>query len=65
MTTRCFLHVVNLACQAVLKVITNMDFANELAEDYVLTVAGECDPVAMIRTVVHVVCFFFFGIIIF
>jgi hypothetical protein len=56
---RCFPHVVNLACQAVLKAITNMDFADELAEDYVPTATGERDPVAMIRTVVRVVSFFF------
>lgn len=30
---RCFPHVVNLACKAVLTAITNMDFAADDAED--------------------------------
>ena len=31
---RCFPHVVNLACKAVLAAITNMDFTADDAEDY-------------------------------
>ena len=49
----------NLACQAVLKSITDMDFAAEGAADYVpATAGGERDPIAMIRTVVRVVSIF-------
>jgi len=41
----------NLACQAVLKSITDMDFTAEDAADYVpATAGGERDPIAMIRT---------------
>ena len=54
---RCFPHVINLACQAVLEAITNMDFANEDAEDYLPT-EEEHNPIAMIQTIVHVVNLF-------
>jgi hypothetical protein len=30
----CFPHIVNLACKAVLAAITNLEYAEDLAEDY-------------------------------
>jgi len=56
---RCFPHIVNLACQAVLKSITDMDFDTEDATDYVPAAAGcEWGPIAMVCTVVRVVSIF-------
>jgi hypothetical protein len=34
MFSRCFPHIVNLACQAVLGVLTSVRFIDESAEDY-------------------------------
>lgn len=51
----CFPHVVNLACQAVLAAITNMDFASDSAPDFDPQTEVRRDPIAMIRTVVRVV----------
>ena len=49
----------NLACQAVLKSITDMDFAADNAADYVPAAAGsQRDLIAMIHTVVRVVSIF-------
>ncbi|KAG1741415.1 ribonuclease H-like domain-containing protein [Suillus paluster] len=48
MSHSCFPHIVNLACKAVLKAITNIDFAKEDAEDYVPN-AIKRDPIATIR----------------
>lgn len=59
----CFPHVVNLACKAVLKEITDMKFAAANARDYVpagpvptnfLDVLDR-DPIATVRTLVRVV----------
>ena len=54
---RCFLHIVNLACKAVLEAITSLKLAAEGAEDYDLTarVAGQNhkhDQIAMVQTLV-------------
>ncbi|KAL4254558.1 Zinc finger BED domain-containing [Pleurotus pulmonarius] len=57
---RCFPHIVNLACKAVLGAITNMEFASETAPDYNPDDASmfretlDRDPIATIRTVVRV-----------
>lgn len=45
---RCFPHVINLACQAVLTAVTNMDFASDSAPDFDLQTEVQCDPIAMI-----------------
>ncbi|KAJ7701897.1 ribonuclease H-like domain-containing protein, partial [Mycena rosella] len=45
---RCFPHIVNLACKAVLGAITNMKFAAPEATDF-------RDPVATVRTTVRVI----------
>ena len=45
---RCFPHVVNLACQAMLAAITNMDFASDSVPDFDLQTEVQRDPIAMI-----------------
>ena len=55
---RCFPHIVNLACQAVLKLIMNMEFAAEDATNYIPVPGVDWDPIAMIWTVVRVVSLF-------
>ncbi|KAJ6608504.1 ribonuclease H-like domain-containing protein, partial [Mycena sp. CBHHK59/15] len=61
---RCFPHIVNLTCQAVLGVITDMDFAAPEAADFVPRPADAAptfmdtvrrDPVATVRTTVRVI----------
>lgn len=60
---RCFPHVVNLACKAVLAAITHMDLAKEGALDYTpdgpelatIQVAISRDPIATIRSLVRTV----------
>lgn len=61
--SRCFPHVINLACKAVLKEVTDMKFAAAYAQDYVpsgppptnfLDVLNR-DPIATVRTLVRVV----------
>ncbi|KAJ6610156.1 ribonuclease H-like domain-containing protein, partial [Mycena sp. CBHHK59/15] len=61
---RCFPHIVNLACQAVLGAITDMDFVAPEAADFVPRPADaaptfmdtvQCDPVATVRTTVRVI----------
>lgn len=52
--SRCFPHIVNLACKAVLTAITNMDFAADDADDYEPGGAFR-DPIATLRTLVRVV----------
>ena len=37
---RCFSHIVNLACKAVLQAMTKLDFAAKTAADYILTAAS-------------------------
>jgi hypothetical protein len=56
--SRCFPHVVNLACKAVLRAITNMDFAADDANDYEPSNMPS-DPIATLRTLVRVVRSFF------
>lgn len=63
---RCFPHVVNLACKAVLSTITNLDYAAENANDYVpepvetepdtFIDAVFRDPIATVRSLVRGVC---------
>jgi hypothetical protein len=58
--TRCFPHVVNLACQAILSAITQMDYADEDLVDFDPETAGvNRDVIAMIRSLVRSVCFFY------
>ncbi|KAJ7904012.1 hypothetical protein B0H13DRAFT_2025471, partial [Mycena leptocephala] len=60
---RCFPHIVNLACKAVLGAITDMDFAVPEAGDFVpfdaaavnFLDAVERDPIATMRTTVRVI----------
>ncbi|KAF7328561.1 HAT family dimerization domain-containing protein [Mycena venus] len=61
---RCFPHIVNLACKAILGAITNMDFAASGAADFVpgpaapprtILDAIAHDPVATVRTSVRVI----------
>ncbi|KAJ7495254.1 ribonuclease H-like domain-containing protein, partial [Mycena latifolia] len=61
---RCFPHIVNLACKAVLGAITDMDFAAPEAADFVPRPADAAltfmdtvrrDPVATVRTTVRVI----------
>ena|SRR5882762_2974018 len=65
---RCFPHIVNLACKAVLTAITKLDFAKETAQNYVPTGpaaqtfadALRRDPIATSRSLirgVHFACF--------
>ncbi|KAJ6560605.1 ribonuclease H-like domain-containing protein, partial [Mycena vulgaris] len=60
---RCFPHIVNLACKAVLGAITDMDFAASESADFVPRPADAAtfldaiarDPVATVRTTVRVI----------
>jgi len=63
---RCFPHIVNLSCKAVLKAITKMDLATRNAPDYVpsehapdstssFLEAIRRDPIATVRTLVRTV----------
>ncbi|KAF7328296.1 Dimer-Tnp-hAT domain-containing protein [Mycena sanguinolenta] len=60
---RCFPHIVNLACKAVLSAITDMDFAATGADDFVPNRAEPRtfldaiarDPIATVRTTVRVI----------
>ena len=54
---RCFPHIVNLACKAILSAVTNMDFAADNAEDYLFE-GTSSDPIATLRTLVRVVRLF-------
>ena len=58
----CFPHVINLACKAVLRAITDLDLAHENAVDYYVPVgvnaqsfldALKQDVIAIVRTLVH------------
>jgi hypothetical protein len=51
---RCFPHIVNLACKAILSAITDMDFMAEETEDYAFE-GTSSDPIAALRTLVRVV----------
>lgn len=60
---RCFPHVVNLACQTVLKAITNIALAAEVAEDFVPATSNSTtfaegvsrDPIAVLRSLIRFV----------
>ncbi|KAK0442063.1 ribonuclease H-like domain-containing protein, partial [Armillaria borealis] len=60
---RCFAHIVNLACKAVLTAITDLEFAALDAADFEPTVeeantfgaALQRDPIALVRTLVRVI----------
>ncbi|KAJ6556030.1 ribonuclease H-like domain-containing protein, partial [Mycena capillaripes] len=60
---RCFPHIVNLACKAVLSAITDMDFAASEAADFepaagepgTFLAAIDRDPIATVRTTVRVI----------
>ncbi|KAK7006945.1 HAT family dimerization domain-containing protein, partial [Favolaschia claudopus] len=60
---RCFPHIVNLACKAVLAAITNMDFAAITANDFVpqggeprtFGAAVARDPIATLRTSIRLI----------
>jgi hypothetical protein len=59
--SRCFPHIVNLACQAVLSAITNLDYAKEDADDYIPSTGDmmdnlERDPIATVRSLIRAVC---------
>jgi hypothetical protein len=54
---RCFPHIVNLACKAILSAITDMNFAADDTEDNVLEETPS-DPIATLRTLVRVVRLF-------
>ncbi|KIK80341.1 hypothetical protein PAXRUDRAFT_15838 [Paxillus rubicundulus Ve08.2h10] len=57
----CFPHIINLACKAVLKAMTNLDFTKDDVEDYVpdtlqprtLFDAVEHDPIAIVQSLVR------------
>ena len=56
---RCFPHVVNLACKAILAALTDLNYVREpmTAEEQVSFLdAMDKDPIATIRTLIHVVC---------
>jgi hypothetical protein len=52
---RCFPHIVNLACKAILSAITTIDYAAEEAEDYVedAEVIRSGDPIAKLRSLIR------------
>lgn len=56
----CFPHIVNLACQAVLGMLTTVEFIDESAEDYEeYNVEGNMynkDLIASIRSLINTVC---------
>ena len=68
LTSRCFPHIVNLACHAVLGAITKLEFAAEDAEDFVpdseepvtLEEALQRDPIATTRSLIRGVSFDFY-----
>jgi hypothetical protein len=49
---RCFPHIMNLACKAILSAITNMDFT---AEETVYEGTLSSDPIATLQTLIRVV----------
>ena len=54
---RCFPHIVNLACKAVLSAITNMDFAVKETEDDEFE-GTSSDPIATLRSLIRAVRLF-------
>ena len=65
---RCFPHIVNLACHAILEAVTKLKYAAENAEDYVpndedpvlatFEEALKRDPVATTRSLIRGVCLY-------
>jgi hypothetical protein len=56
----CFPHIVNLACKAVLKAITNLDYIDDTAEeyeDYEPGIFAKKDSIATVRSLVNAVSF--------
>jgi hypothetical protein len=54
---RCFPHVVNRACQAVLAALTNMDLMADTAKDLDPDdIVAERDLIALVRTTVRTAC---------
>jgi hypothetical protein len=53
---RCFPHIVNLACKAVLGMLTTLEYINETQEDYDPTSAFGRDCIATIRSLISTVC---------
>lgn len=51
---RCFPHIVNLAVQAILTKVTDMDYASDASQDYIPT-RGEVDVVALLRAAIRAV----------
>jgi hypothetical protein len=68
--SRCFPHIVNLACKAVLKAMTMVEYAAEDAGDFIpdqppaetFVDALERDPVACVRSLIKAVCLLSVGI---
>ena len=69
--SRCFPHIVNLSCKAVLSAITSMEYAADNAPNYIphgiaphrsatFLDSISRDPIAMVRTLVRVVCNMFY-----
>lgn len=54
---KCFPHIVNLTCKAILSAITDMDFTAEETEDYV-SEGTSSDPIVTLRTPIRVVRLF-------
>jgi len=55
---RCFPHIVNLACKAVLSAITNLDYANDVEgeeEQPSSFDAVDGDPIATLRSLIRAV----------
>lgn len=66
--SRCFPHIVNLACTAVLAAITALKYAEEDADDYdpnddnVLHLLDR-DPIATLRSLIRAACVFIFWLL--
>lgn len=54
--TRCFSHIVNLACQAVIGALTDTRFMDETHEDYDPGESYYRDIIATIRSLTSAVC---------
>ena len=55
---RCFPHIVNIAVQAVLSSVTNMEYAKGDAEHFNPTWNINNDIIASLRTLINKVCIF-------
>ena len=52
----CFPHIVNLACKAALKAITDLTYAEDSAEDYEPGSVFSSDCIATVQSLVNAVC---------